>query len=149
MSMHCSIVDYVITILTKVIFWIYSICSSKRGEALQQRNIFPNVLLSCFPNILTSSPDLYFHVSIQHCVVSIRNSIYIDRKYSSFENPSLSLEILDNETPKECLDESLTLRVRHLNVHVGRLSQYFMSVVTMFLGILENSSRGVMTTLSR
>ena len=140
----CIVVLWIVVLLkiwqTKVMFWIHSICLSMRGKGDCSNEIFsPMFLLSCFPNILTSSLVFCQYSKFYWCKKT--------ENIQSLENLGLSFEILVYETPEECLDESLNVRVWHCNVRVGRLSRYFMSVVTMFLGILENSSRGVMTTM--
>ena len=105
-----------------------------------KRNIFPSVFIILFSEYFDFLPGFLF--PCQH------SKFNLFEKTESLENYFLSLEILVNETPQECQDESLNLPVWPLNVRVGRLSQYFMLVVTMFLGILENSSWGVMTTMA-
>ena len=89
---------------------------------MQQRNIFPNVFIILFSEYFDFLPGFLFPCQHPNPIYEKRQKVFKLR-----ENSSLSLEILVNETPEECRDESLNLRVWHLSVCVGRLSQYFMS----------------------
>ena len=104
---------------------------------------FPHVFIILFSEYFDFLRGFVF--SCQHNV----NSICAKSRKYWVEKQKVLGYLLRSWSMKPARMSRWKLPVWHYCVRVGGLSQYFMSVVTVFLGLLENSSRGVMTTITR
>ena len=140
MLMHCGIAINVTKECFEY-FWIYSIGSSERGrEAMQQRNIFPNVFIILFSEYFDFLPGFLFPCQHPNPIYVKRQKIFKSRNFYfiSWDLGQWNPWRMSRWKPQSsCVAFECPCR--------EIVSIFY--VVTMFLGILENSSWGVMTTM--